>query len=78
MDNVIKLTAIKKPRAKNIMQYDLEGNYIKTYKGSVEAQKELNSKGIKVNARNIRNVCEGKRNKAGGYKWEYANPRENN
>ena len=71
MDNAIKRMKIKKIRAKKIKQYDLEGNYINTYLGSVEAQNELNKQGIKVNARNIRSVCEGKRNKAGGYKWQY-------
>ena len=72
MDNAIKQMKIKKIRAKKINQYDLDGNYINTYLGSVEAQNKLNKQGIKVNARNIRSVCEGKRNKAGGYIWKYA------
>lgn len=61
-----------KNRSKKIVQYDLDHNFIKYYVDSVEAEKELKSKGIKVNAGNIRNVCNKKRNKAGGYYWEYA------
>lgn len=60
-----------KIRAKKIAQYTLDGVYIKTFIGSVDAEKELKQKGIKVNASNIRNVCNGKRNNAGGYKWCY-------
>lgn len=71
MDNALKIIPLMKVRAKNIGQYDLDGNYIRTFKGSIEAQKYLNSSGIKVNARNIRSVCEGKRNKAGGFYWRY-------
>ena len=71
MENAKKIISSMKVRAKIIKQYDLEGNYIKSYKGSIDAQNELNKKGIKVNARNIRSVCEGKRNKAGGYCWKY-------
>lgn len=71
MDNAIEQLKTRKIRAKNIGQYDLKGNYINTYKGSVEAQKQLNSLGVRVNARNIRSVCEGKRKTAGGYVWRY-------
>ena len=61
-----------KNRSKKIAQYDLNHNFIKYHIDSVEAEKELKSKGIKVSARNIRQVCNKKRNKAGGYYWEYA------
>lgn len=71
MDNAIKSFPLKKIRAKTIKQYDLQGNYLNTFKGSVEAQDYVRSLGIKVNARNIRNVCEGKRHKAGGFYWRY-------
>lgn len=71
MENAIKFVKTHKIRAKKINQYDLDGNYIKTFIGSVEAQNELRSIGIKVNAGNIRNVCQGKRKKAGGYIWRY-------
>ena len=55
-------------RAKKINQYDLNNNFIKSYECSTDAQKEL-----KINSRNIRNVCKGKRKTAGGYIWRYAN-----
>lgn len=60
-----------KNRSKKIAQYDLNHNFIKHHVDSVEAEKELKSRGIKVNARNIRSVCNKKRKKAGGYYWEY-------
>lgn len=72
MDNALKIFPLKKIRAKTIKQYDLQGNYLNTFKGSVEAQDYVKSLGIKVNARNIRSVCEGKRHKAGGFYWEYS------
>lgn len=58
-------------RAKKINQYDLKGNFIRSYLCSVDAEKELKNKGIKINAGNIRNVCNGKRKAAGGFYWEY-------
>jgi hypothetical protein len=78
MDNAIKQMKVKKIRAKRINQYDLDGNYIKTYLGSIEAQNELRKLGIKVNDRNIRKVCQGKRKKAGGYKWRYTEVHQKN
>lgn len=71
MDNAIEMTRQNKIRAKRIGKYDLEGNFICEYKGSVEAEKDLKKKNISVHARNIRAVCEGKRKKAGGYCWRY-------
>lgn len=65
-------TAFAKPRAKIVNQYDLNHNYIRSYLGSKEAELILRDLGIKVNARNIRSVCEGNRRKAGGFYWEYA------
>lgn len=58
MDNAIKIMASKKIRAKIIKQYNLAGEYIRSYKGSVEAQNYLRKQNIRVNARNIRHVCE--------------------
>ena len=71
MDDAIKNMTLRKIRAKKIGKFDLNGNFICEYKSSIEAESDLKSKGIKVNARNIRTVCQGKRNKAGGYKWRY-------
>ena len=70
-DNTKTIISSMKVRAKIILQYDLQGNYIKSYKGSVEAQNELNNQNIKVNARNIRSVCNGQRKTAGGFRWRY-------
>lgn len=72
MNNAIEKMKKRKIRAKKINQYDLQNNFIKSYVGSVEAQNELQQQRIRINARNIRYVCEGKRNKAGNFKWKYA------
>ena len=51
-----------------IKQYDLNGNFIKEWNSSIEAEKDLN-----INSRSIRAVCSGKRNTAGGFIWKYLN-----
>ena len=71
MKEAIKKIAAMKVRAKIVGQFDLDGNLLNKFKGSVEAEKYLRNQGVQVNARNIRNVCQGNRNKAGGYKWQY-------
>ena len=62
-------------RSKRIKMFSLEGNYIMDFPNSVEAEKYLKSKNkdIKINARNIRSVCNGKKGHktAGGYIWRY-------
>lgn len=50
---------------KKVNQYDLEGNFIKTWDSISLAKKEL---GIN----HISDCCNGKRNKAGDYIWRYA------
>lgn len=47
-----------------IIQYDLDGNFIKIWESIKEAEKTLK-------IRNISQVCIGIRNKAGGYIWKY-------
>lgn len=49
---------------KRVLQYDLDGNFIREWLSASEAQKTL-----KIN--NVSNVCNGKRKKAGGYIWKY-------
>ncbi len=71
MDKVIKQMKQKKIRAKNIGQFDLDGKLLAVYHGSVEAQNHLRNQGISINARNIRNVCQGNRKSAGGFLWKY-------
>jgi hypothetical protein len=57
----------KKPvrNGKKIDQFDLDGNYIKTYDKIIDATKEL-----KIT--NIVECAKGIRNQAGGYKWKYS------
>ena len=58
---------------KPVNQYDLDGNFIKQWKSSVDASKEL-----KINNSNINLVCKGIRKKAGGFMWRYDDNNENN
>lgn len=59
---------LKELKSIKIKQYDLNGNFIKEWNSSVEAEKDLN-----INSRSIRAVCSGKRNTAGGFIWKYLN-----
>lgn len=49
---------------KKVNQYDLKGNYIKTFNSINEAKKE-------TKATHIGSVCLGKRKTSGGYIWKY-------
>lgn len=49
-----------------INQYDMNGNFIKQWLGVNNIERCL-----KINKGNICMCCKGKRNNAGGYKWEY-------
>lgn len=60
-----------KLRSKKTGQYDLEGNLIKIWGDSVEAEKELRKQNIKIHSRNIRAVCNGKRKTTGGFIWRH-------
>jgi hypothetical protein len=51
---------------KRVEQYDLNGNYIKTWNSLTSVEKEL-----KIHIENIIKVCKGLRNKTGGYIWKY-------
>lgn len=62
-EQVEKLRNINK---RKVNQYDLDGNFIKQWDGIIDIQNELN-----IANQNIIKVCQHKRNKAGGYKWEY-------
>lgn len=54
-----------------VIQYDLEGNFIKKW-GSIKEAIDT----LKI--RNISQVASGKRNQAGGYKWSYEQRVDNN
>jgi len=51
---------------KKVDQYDLDGNYIKTWESISSIEKELNIKGT-----HISRVCRGKRKTTGGYVFKY-------
>ena len=50
--------------SKEVLQYDLQGNFIKEFSSIANAQR-------KTNVRHISCVCNGKRKRAGGYIWKY-------
>lgn len=58
--------AAKKKR-KNILQYDLQGNFIKEWKGATEIIKFLG----KGNPNNINDCCRGKYIQTYGFVWKY-------
>ena len=60
--NINKITKTTKP----LIQYDLNGNFIKVW-----ASKENASRELKIDSASISNCCRGKRNSIGGFKWKY-------
>lgn len=52
--------------ARPVIQMDMDGNRLHWYKSSEHAARKLG-----ICARNIRGCCEGKRNKCGGFRWEF-------
>lgn len=58
--------AISKSRSKPILQYDLQGNFIREWRSSMEVERELS-----ISHNNIGSVCNGKRKTAGGYIWKH-------
>lgn len=60
---------IKRPdnRRKKVIQYDLNGNFIKIWNSATEVKQEL-----KIHNGDIGKCCKGKHKTAGGYKWKYA------
>ena len=70
-NNVDKKTSAEVNIAKNgkiIHQYDLDGNYIRSYNSTHAAADALGKSGVS----HIVDVCKGKRKSAYGYKWQYA------
>ncbi len=57
---------MNKQKSKAVNQYDLEGNFIKTWESMHEAERELN-----IDNTSISRCCKGKVKTAGKYKWEY-------
>lgn len=58
----------KSPSAKKVLQYDLDGNFIKEWDSFMDIQRELG-----VSYQNVWKVCNGKTEKFLGYVWKYKN-----
>ena len=58
--------------SKQVSQYDLEGNFIKTWDSITKASIEL-----KINQPDISSCCIFKLNQAGGFQWVYGNNKQN-
>jgi group I intron endonuclease len=50
--------------SKEVIQYDLDGNFIKEHKSGVEAK-------LETGASKISEVCNGKRKSSGGFYWKF-------
>lgn len=66
-----KMLSVVKPRAKTVLQFDLEGNLLNKFYGTIEAEQHLKNNNIKANARNIRKACCGEYKTSSGYVWRY-------
>jgi hypothetical protein len=55
--------------SKPVLQYDLEGNFLKKWNGATEAAQSLN----KIHSAAITECCRGYRNSIYGYKWRFEN-----
>jgi hypothetical protein len=64
-----RINGINNKLSKAVIQYDLEGNFIKEYYSIMQASRDN-----KISDSNISSVCSGKRFKtAGGFIWKYKN-----
>lgn len=61
-----KLISLHSAMLRPVLQFDLNGNFIKEYSSIREAVKEL-----KIRSSGISNCCAGRYSKSGGYKWRY-------
>lgn len=68
---LINLQNNQKINSLPVLQYDLEGNFIKEYKSSVQAEIEYKLLGLRFNSADIRFCCRGKQKTAFGYIWRY-------
>lgn len=64
--NIPWVESKKAHNKKSVNQYDLLGNFIKTWSSASEAAKELGLQNSKITA-----VCRGTRKTTGGFKWQY-------
>lgn len=63
---ISKITGKSGRNKTKVKQYDLKGNYIRTFDSVTEAAEATNQ-----TRRNISHACEKKQNKAGNYQWRY-------
>lgn len=61
-----RIREIGKKSSKQILQYNLEGNFIKTWDSTYEIERQL-----KIPHTNISKCCKNKLKTAGGYIWRY-------
>ena len=67
-EHLKKIHEIHKERAsKTVMQRTLSGNYVASFKSMSEAMRKTG-----ISQGNISECCNGKRKKAGGYIWNFA------
>lgn len=66
-ENNIHAYKIGTHKTKAVLQFDSSCNYIRAWDSIAKASMML-----KINDSHISDCCKGKRNKAGGYKWQYA------
>lgn len=64
-DNLKNSTSMSRSGSYKVDQYDLEDNYIQTWKNASEAAKLLNLK-----QQSISSCCNGKLKSTGGYRWK--------
>jgi len=62
----VKKPIVSEKNSKPILQYDLQGNFIKEWKSATDASKFLDKK-----SSSICECCKNKRKTAYGYKWKY-------
>jgi hypothetical protein len=66
LESTYRLVESSKQRSKKVSQYTLDGNLVKTYNSTSEAEKETH-----IRSGNISRCCSGNRPTAGGFRWEY-------
>ena len=73
MSNSSKLTFINKPNPHNkkIDQYDLDGNYLRSFASAMDVKRTLG-----ISNSHISSCCNGTRKSAGGYMWKFSKREE--
>lgn len=65
--NISKALKANPPRAKPVLQYTMQGDFVKRFKSILKAKQELGCCGTSIGS-----VCAGKNRSAGGFYWKYA------